>query len=204
MEGEITVQAWTKRPMGASEVEKMPSRPLGPALTADAVWIHRGRILLVRRGRPPFRGKWALPGGFVELDETVEGAVSRELIEETGLRARPQCIVGVYSGPDRDPRGSTTTVAYLVAGRVGAPKGGDDAASAKWVPLVAARGLAFDHDRIVRDARRLLERRSTRRWSPGGGPNTPGSARDGPRSRRARGSARRARDAPRPRARVRR
>ncbi len=141
----------------------MPGRPLGPALTADAVWIDRARVLLVRRGRPPFRGKWALPGGFVTVDETVEEAVSRELYEETGLRARPRCIVGVYSGPDRDPRGSTTTVAYLMSGRAGTPHGGDDAAQAAWVPLAAARGLAFDHDRIVRDARRMLRSRSTMR-----------------------------------------
>lgn len=134
-------------------------RPVGPSLTADAVWIDRGRILLVRRGRPPYRGRWALPGGFVELDETVEQAVTRELLEETGLRAQPSAIVGVYSGPDRDPRGSTTTIAYLMEGAAGIPHGGDDAAAAAWIPLAHARGLAFDHDRVVRDARRLIRRR---------------------------------------------
>lgn len=134
-------------------------RPIGPALTVDAVWIHRGTILLVRRGRPPFRGRWALPGGFVEPDETVEDAVARELWEETGLRARPRAIVGVYSGPRRDPRGSTATVAYLMTGVAGAPRGGDDAASAAWIPIRHARGLAFDHDRIVRDGHRLWKRR---------------------------------------------
>lgn len=141
----------------------MPVRPLGPALTADAVWIDRGRILLVRRGRAPFRGRWALPGGFVEPEETVEEAVARELREETGLRARPVGIVGVYSGPHRDPRGPTTTVAYLMTGRAGRPRGGDDAREAAWVALPEARGLAFDHDDIVRDARALVRRRSRRR-----------------------------------------
>lgn len=130
----------------------MTVRPRNPALTVDAVWFRRGTILLVRRGRPPFQGRWALPGGFVELRETVESAVARELAEETGLRARPVRLVGVYSGPDRDPRGPTTSVVFRMRGRGGPPRGGDDAASAAWVPLREARGLAFDHDQIVRDA----------------------------------------------------
>jgi 8-oxo-dGTP diphosphatase len=130
--------------------------PTGPRLTVDAVWLHRGRILLVRRGRPPFQGHWALPGGFVELDETVEEAVARELREETGLSATPVAIVGVYSGPDRDPRGSTTTIAFRMRGQARGPVGGDDAQAARWVPISEARGLAFDHDRIVRDALRQV------------------------------------------------
>jgi 8-oxo-dGTP diphosphatase len=126
-----------------------------PALTVDAVWIRSGKVLLVRRGRPPFRGFWALPGGFVELRETVEEALARELREETGLVGHPLRIVGVYSGPNRDPRKPTTTVAFLVGGRGGVPVGQDDAASAAWVRLSDARPLAFDHERILKDARRL-------------------------------------------------
>ena len=143
----------------------MPRWARGPALTTDAVWIDRGRILLVRRGRPPFRGMWALPGGFVEPNETVEQAVARELQEETGLRGAAGRIVGVYSGPDRDPRRPTTTVAFLIRGRVRPPSAGDDAAGAAWLPVRAARPLAFDHERIVRDALRLLrpERQRGRR-----------------------------------------
>jgi 8-oxo-dGTP diphosphatase len=129
-----------------------------PALAVDAVWIRLGRVLLVRRGRPPFRGQWALPGGFVELRETVEGAVVRELKEETGLTARPWKLVGVYSGPDRDPRKPITSVVFLMKGRGGTPRGGDDAADAAWVPLEQAHPLAFDHEQIVGDARRLLHR----------------------------------------------
>ena len=142
----------------------MPRWFRGPALSADAVWIARGRILLVRRGRPPYRGMWALPGGFVELDETVEHAVERELFEETGLRGRAGPIVGVYSGPDRDPRKPTATVAYRIRGRPGPPVAGDDAAGAAWVPLGEAHPLAFDHAAIVRDAVRALgpSRRSGR------------------------------------------
>lgn len=133
-----------------------------PALTTDAVWFRGPQVLLVRRGRPPFRGRWALPGGFVELRETVEEAVVRELYEETGLRARPARLVGVYSGPDRDPRQPTTTVAFLMRGRGGRPHGADDAAEAAWLSLRDARPLAFDHERIVRDARRLRYRRPAR------------------------------------------
>lgn len=131
----------------------------GPALTVDAVWIRAGKVLLVRRGNPPFRGFWAFPGGFVELEETVEEAVVRELHEETGLVGRPVGIVGVYSGPDRDPRKPTTTVAFFIGGRGGQPVGSDDAASAGWVPLAQARPLAFDHERILSDARRLWRHR---------------------------------------------
>jgi len=131
----------------------VPRYPPGPALTVDAVWIAGGRVLLVRRGAPPFRGRWALPGGFVDACETVEAAVVRELKEETGLVARPIAVLGVYSGPGRDPRRPTATVAFRMRGRVASPRGSDDAADAAWVPLAAARGLAFDHDRIVRDAR---------------------------------------------------
>jgi len=135
------------------------TRYQNPALATDAVWIQRGRILLVRRARAPGRGMWALPGGFVEQRETVEEAVVRELREETGLAARPVALVGVYSGPHRDPRKPTTSVVFLMSGRPRPPKGGDDAASAEWVLLSEARPLAFDHERIVRDARRLYARR---------------------------------------------
>jgi 8-oxo-dGTP diphosphatase len=151
--------------------------PRGPALTVDAVWIDRGRLLVVRRGRPPFRGRWALPGGFVEPTETVEAAVVRELYEETGLRGRVGGLLGVYSGPDRDPRRPTATVAFLIRGRARLPRAGDDAAGALWLPVGQARSLAFDHDRIVRDARRQLR-------SQGRG-RTPGGRRGGGRRGRA-------------------
>jgi 8-oxo-dGTP diphosphatase len=98
----------------------------------------------------------------VEYRERVEDAVMRELREETGLIGRPVAIVGVYSGPDRDPRKPTTTVAYLMRGRGGVPRGNDDASEARWVPLGRARELAFDHDAILRAARRLVRDRARR------------------------------------------
>ncbi|HZY92445.1 MAG TPA: NUDIX hydrolase [Thermoplasmata archaeon] len=136
-----------------------PRYPRGPALTVDAVWFHRERVLLVRRGKPPYKGSWALPGGFVEPEETVEAALRRELREETGLRGEPGQIVGVFSGPDRDPRKPTATVAFLIRGRPMRPRGGSDAASAAWVPLTEARPLAFDHGRILAAALKLRRRR---------------------------------------------
>ncbi|HEV2316648.1 MAG TPA: NUDIX hydrolase [Thermoplasmata archaeon] len=132
----------------------MPKFPPCPKLTADAFWVARGRLLLVQRGHPPFRGNWALPGGFVEAGETTEHAVERELWEETGLRAKAVGLVGVYSDPKRDPRGPTVTVAYRMRGRPTVPRAGDDADSAKWIPLERLPILAFDHAKIVADGRR--------------------------------------------------
>jgi len=94
----------------------------------------------------------------VEPGETVEAAVGRELTEETGLSAKPVRLVGVYSDPARDPRRHTISVAFLMRGTPQAPTGGDDAADAAWVPLSRARRLAFDHDGILADARRLGRR----------------------------------------------
>ncbi len=136
-----------------------------PALTVDAVWIARGRVLLVRRRRAPFRDFWALPGGFVELRETVEEALARELREETGLVGRASGIVGVYSGPDRDPRKPTTTVAFLIRGHPREPRAGDDAGEAAWVPLREVRELAFDHGQILDDALRQVRAARRRRRS---------------------------------------
>jgi 8-oxo-dGTP diphosphatase len=94
----------------------------------------------------------------VEVGETVESAVQRELLEETGLRARPVRLVGVYSDPRRDPRRSTVSVAFRMTGDRQTPHGGDDAAAAAWVPMRRAVGLAFDHDAILRDGRRRRPR----------------------------------------------
>ncbi|MCI0497961.1 MAG: NUDIX hydrolase [Thermoplasmata archaeon] len=123
-----------------------------PALTVDGVVLHAGRVLLVRRGNPPFKGEWALPGGFVEVGETVEEAVVREVLEESGVVSRIVRLVGVYSDPCRDPRGHTVSVAFLLEMVSGEPAGADDAAEAGWFPACDPPPLAFDHGRILADA----------------------------------------------------
>jgi 8-oxo-dGTP diphosphatase len=143
----------------------------GPKLTVDA-WARdrRGRILLVRRGRPPFQGKWALPGGFCERGETTEEACAREVREETGVAVRVGGVRGVYSDPKRDPRVHTVSILYDAVAVGGRVQGGDDAADARWYSRrdLAALDLAFDHGRIVSEqlARRPPSPVSARRAPP--------------------------------------
>ncbi len=127
-----------------------------PALTVDGVLIEDGRILLIKRGREPFKGKWALPGGFVEYGERVEDAVIREFKEETGLDTEIKALVGVYSDPKRDPRGHTVSIAYLLERKGGELKGGDDASDANFFDIEGLPELAFDHAKIIEDALRLI------------------------------------------------
>jgi 8-oxo-dGTP diphosphatase len=124
-----------------------------PALAADCVVFDRtGRLLLIRRKNPPFQGQFALPGGFVEYGERMEAAALRELKEETGIDGRLIRLVGVYSRPDRDPRGHCVSAVYLVDANGQLPVAGDDAATAEFVENYRAVKLAFDHDEIVADA----------------------------------------------------
>jgi 8-oxo-dGTP diphosphatase len=139
------------------------ARPKTPLLAADCVVLDaRGRVLLIRRKFPPFRGQYALPGGFVEVGETVEDAARRELEEETGVRGGRLQLVGLYSDPGRDPRGHTCSAVFLVTAPRGKPQGGDDAAVAEWVADWTKVDLAFDHAKILADARKLVRRRPRR------------------------------------------
>lgn len=138
-------------------------KPVTPLLAADCVCFDaRGRLLLIRRANPPFKGQYALPGGFIDVGETVEDGCRRELMEETGITAGRLTLIGVYSDPARDPRGHSVSTAFLTRVRAPVPKAGDDAASAEWVDDWKRVALAFDHDRIVRDAVRLMARTKAR------------------------------------------
>jgi len=124
-----------------------------PALAADCVVFDpSGRLLLIRRRNPPFQGHYALPGGFVDYGERMEEAALRELREETGIEGRIVRLIGVYSRPDRDPRGHCVSAAYLIEANRHEAVAGDDAAEAEFVSNFHTERLAFDHDEIVADA----------------------------------------------------
>lgn len=131
--------------------------PNTPALTVDCViYDPKGRVLLIRRKNDPFQGAFALPGGFVDIGETVEVACRREVREETGLDVGDLQLVGVYSDPSRDPRGHTASAVFLAKLSVAAsPIAGDDAAAAEWVADWRAHPLAFDHAQILEDAEQI-------------------------------------------------
>ena len=136
-----------------------------PAVTADCIVITKeadAKVLLIQRGDEPFKGCWAFPGGFMNMDETTEQCAIRELEEETGLKVIELHQIGAYSKVDRDPRGRTVTVAYLVVIDKPLPViGQDDAAKAEWWPLSSLPQLAFDHDEILEDAIALYNKYKT-------------------------------------------
>jgi len=122
----------------------------------DIVLVEGGRILLVKRGREPFRGEWAVPGGRIEEGETAEECAKREMKEETGLDVEIIRLTGLYSDPKRDPRG-IIAAAYLVRRIGGTVRGGDDAAEAKWFELGKLPKLCTDHGKMVADALAQLD-----------------------------------------------
>ena len=135
---------------------KETKRIVTPLLAVDAVILFQDGIVLIKRDNPPFAGSYALPGGFVEVGETVEAAASREACEETGLVIELQGLVGIYSNPARDPRGHVVSAAFLAKGS-GVLLAGSDARFAKVFPLESLPPLAFDHDEIIRDALSLAK-----------------------------------------------
>lgn len=131
----------------------MSSLHFNCALTTDCiVFSNDGSVVLIRRKNPPFQGLYALPGGFVDEDETVEEACVREAKEETNLDLKNLRLVGVYSAPGRDPRGRTVSAAYLATADLSQLRAGDDAAEVEIVRHWQEEKLAFDHAQILRDA----------------------------------------------------
>jgi 8-oxo-dGTP diphosphatase len=126
-----------------------------PAVTTDCLLFTRQNntlhVLLIQRDKPPFEGKWAFPGGFVEIEEDLEEAAHRELKEETSLDGIELSQLHTFGKVDRDPRGRTISVVYygFVPDENTAARAGSDARDARWFPLSNLPGLAFDHDKII-------------------------------------------------------
>jgi 8-oxo-dGTP diphosphatase len=129
--------------------------PETPKLMVDVVIPAERGVVLIRRGSEPFKGQWALPGGFVEVGETVEEAADREAAEETGLAVEVARLVGVYSDPERDPRGHNASVAFIARVLSGELSAGTDASEVAVLDPDSVE-LAFDHQKIIEDALSLL------------------------------------------------
>lgn len=126
-----------------------------PAVTVDAILISPERkVLLIERGREPYLGKWALPGGFINMEEELEVACKRELEEETGIRIGEMKQFRAFGGVHRDPRHRTISVLfYTFTDNELIARAGDDAANVKWFPIDNLPELAFDHLQILEEFR---------------------------------------------------
>ena len=131
-----------------------------PAVTADSVVFCNGSdglsVLLIERANDPFKGCWAFPGGFMDMEENAEDCAKRELMEETGMEVRSLEYIGTFSEVNRDPRGRTITFAYYAVVEKSDVIGADDASRAKWFPIDSIPSLAFDHEEILRTALKVL------------------------------------------------
>lgn len=126
-------------------------------LTADIIiQMGDGKIVLAKRGSEPYKGKWALPGGKLDGNETIEETAIREAKEETGLDIKLQTVLGVYSRPDRDPRGRFVSVVFTATVTGGELKAGSDAAEVKTISVSDDMELAFDHNEILADYKRTI------------------------------------------------
>ena len=126
-------------------------------ISVDAVITNeKNELLLIKRSAEPFKGYWALVGGYIEWDESAEDAVRREVTEEVGMQVTEITFVGVYTKPDRHPK-QVINLAYAVK-TTGEPKAGDDALELKWVSLKDIHEeLAFDHRQIITDYLKLTK-----------------------------------------------
>ena len=133
-----------------------------PSVTTDCVIFGfdgtKLNVLLIERGIEPFKGRWAFPGGFIRMEESAHQGAKRELFEETGLKDAYIRQFHTFSDPYRDPRERVITIAYLALVRISEVRAGDDAAKAMWFPIDKVPSLAFDHDKILREAQNELRR----------------------------------------------
>ncbi|MGI9264487.1 MAG: NUDIX domain-containing protein [Gammaproteobacteria bacterium] len=138
-------------------------KPVTPLLAADVIIEMQDRpgqpIVLIKRKNPPYG--WALPGGFVDVGESVESAAAREALEETGLKVDGLLLLGIYSDPARDSRGHTASAVY-VCQAIGEPIAGDDAGEVCLFVPGQHPAMAFDHDKIIIDYIAWKNERSAR------------------------------------------
>ena len=141
-----------------------------PAVTTDCVVFsvddHKLKILLIERGHEPYKGFWAFPGGFLNMDENAEQGAFRELREETGLKLQHIKELGSFSEVNRDPRGRVISIAFYALDRKSEVKGDDDAAQAQWFALDEVPRLAFDHDLMLKKALQKLKEDLMKRITP--------------------------------------
>lgn len=134
-----------------------------PMLTVDAIVFNVSeaspRLLLIKRGNEPFKGKWAFPGGFVNMDEELEDAVARELAEETGLRGVKLTQLQAFGKCGRDPRGRNITVAFIGITKDNKIESGDDAAEAQWFDIDKLPDMGFDHNDVAAIAIEWLKKK---------------------------------------------
>jgi 8-oxo-dGTP diphosphatase len=136
---------------------------MGLNIAVDAIVEKGHKVLLITRGSEPFEGMLALPGGFVEEGEKVEQALIREVEEETSIVVKPKEILGVYSDPNRDPRGHTISIVFVAEAVSGELEAGGDAEEVDWYELkkINLKKLAFDHARILKDYHKWLKKKRT-------------------------------------------
>lgn len=130
-------------------------KPITPLLTVDVIIMYEGKLVLIKRKNPPYKDMFALPGGFVDIGETVEQAAIREAKEETGLDIEIVNLIGVYSDPKRDPRSHTVSICFLAKGK-GSLNADSDADDIGLFTFDNLPELAFDHDKIIRDTRKTV------------------------------------------------
>jgi 8-oxo-dGTP diphosphatase len=130
-----------------------------PRLAIDCVIFNKNNVILIRRKHGPFKGYYALPGGFVEFGESLEEACVREIKEETNLQLNIKNLklINVYSDLERDPRGHVVSIAFLGKSNIENLSAGDDASSVKLVEDWRSRDIAFDHKKILEDAYKIYK-----------------------------------------------
>ena len=127
-----------------------------PSVTVDCILVSKNNsVLLIQRGSEPFKDKWAIPGGFIEMNESLETSCHRELEEETGIKVFKLTQFKTYGAVDRDPRGRTISVVfYSFMDEEAVARAGDDATNAKWFQLDKLPELAFDHQQIIEELKK--------------------------------------------------